>query len=106
MPDGPAGAGDCGPAQAARFRMCTRAQDRFIDVRIVINDPCAADGGHLASEANRSTPDSDIVIYRPVAAPPPALTATTGRDYQLAWPEGPGSFLHHQEVGLGGGKKA
>src|SRR5215831_12866400 len=90
MPGRAGEAAVCVPAQAAGFPMCTCAQDRFIDARIVINHPCAGVGGHLASEANRSTPDSDIVIYRRTAPPPRTTTRTPGRDHQLALPKGAG----------------
>src|SRR6266487_6278237 len=79
MPDAPAGTRVCVPAQAAGFRICARTQDRFIDAQIVINHPCAGVSGHLASEANQSTPDSDIVMN--LGLPSPRIPwVTAGRE--------------------------
>src|SRR5215468_6605586 len=88
MPDAPAGTGVCVPAQAAGLRICARAQDRFIDAQIVINDPCAGVSGHLASEANHGTPDSDIVMNLGQLAVTPDPVVTAGRENQLALPKG------------------
>src|SRR5215831_520345 len=102
MPDVPAWALVCGPAQAAGLRICTRAPDRFIDAQIVIHRPCAGVSRHLASEANHGTPDSDIVMNLGSRAVTPTPWVAAGRGSPARLAQGLGSCLHHRRWGLGG----